>query len=362
MLKKLIPVLERLARLDPQKTWGIPLVLAGALGLLLLGNLLFVGSKNPGENLTQTTLKAVATEDSQAQTPEEDQVDPLPQRPEPDLWPTRIFEVKPGLWRLQGRDYVYTEQNLPHILAVMRQRRLFLPLASEQPGHLDWALESELKLSVSRKSNQSQGNLSFDRSRQLRYALQVASVPQEEVVPLVVLAAKLMEAGYYSYLYASEQTKPTDQGNQRFFQLRIGYYAAEHEVLDLAEELKAKCPAEPLLQARLWPVLPSAEEVDSELVNFRVQKNQPWGIELGAYRDRGQAMQEMASLGPELNFLYLSQAKSEGKWLYRLFGGFYVGQTEAQKGLDLLRKKTGLSLAGARLVSRKFKVQPESSK
>lgn len=362
MWKKLIPFLERFASLDPKKTWGVPLVLAGVLGLLLLGNLLFVGSKNPEESLTQTTLQAAVAEDPEAEAPEADQVEPLPQRPEPELWPTRIFEVKPGVWRLQGRDYVYTEQNLPHVLAVMRQRRLFLPLASEQPGHLDWALESELKLSVSRKSNQSHGNLSFDRSRQLRYALQVASVPQSEVTPLVVLAAKLMEAGYYSYLYASEQTKPTDQGNQRFYQLRVGYYAAEHEVLDLAQELKTKFPDEPQLQARLWSVLPSAEEVDPELVNFRVQKNQPWGIEFGSYKDRAQALQEMASLGPELNFLYLSQAKSEGRWLYRLFGGFYVGQNEAQKGLDLLRKKTGLSLGGARLVSRKFKVQPESDK
>ncbi|MDT8446751.1 MAG: hypothetical protein RRB13_07630 [bacterium] len=395
MFKILAEKLRAFESGDARLVWGIPLAIASTLGLLLLANLLIVGKEDPNASLVEAQSPVEASADAAVALagdeassdaiddittdsgvrilrskikpkrvvaaeplPGEDQV--LPERPEAELIAARLFEVSSGHWQLQQRPYVYTELSKPRVVAVMRQRKTFLPLASVEPGHFSYRIENETRLIVSQEEGRGEnGQISFDRSRKFRYALQLVSLPAKEIAKAWPLAEALVNQGYYVYWSRSDEPRPTKEGDQFLYKLRVGFYESEYETVQLANEIQGAFPEEPLIQHQLWPVLPEFDEVDLEVMDFGVQRSRPYCLDLASYRSLGEGLSEMAQVGGYFDVLYLSQKKDANGYLYQLEAGFYLSQAEAQKALDLARRKSSLGLSGARIANRRYKISAD---
>lgn len=394
MLKQWLGKIKAFEQSDPRLSWGIPLALATTLGVLLLANLLIVDKEDPNASIaqqqTEATSDASADQPSPAESlealkkPQGDQTgedsvevkrsairskkvivaqplpgedEALPDKPEAELVATRLFEVGSGHWQLQQRPYVYTELSKPRVLAVLRQKKLFMPLASGEPGHFSYRIENDSRLTISQEEGKGKtGQISFDRSRKFRYALQLTSLPASELHTAWPFALQLVHQGFYVYWNRSEEPRPTEKGEQFLYKLRVGFYESEYETLQLAKELAEAFPEEPMLQGQVWPVLPDYGEVEMEVMDFGVQRSRPWCIDLASYRKLEDALSEMAQAGGYIDMLYLTQKKDSRGFLYQIEGGFYANRTTALKALELARRKTNLGFKGAKAVKRRYKI------
>jgi len=336
--------------------WGIPIGIGLFVLFLLVVNLFFVGQEDPNSSVTKTLIQAeISSEDLGLAAPSQEQE--LPEKPKPELWASRIIETKAGHWKVIPRDLTFKKLKTPHVMAVMRGKRLVLPLASTEPNHFRYQLDGESRLVFSPfDAKGSTDHLSFDRSRKYRYALQITTLDETKSAQALSLAARLTEAGYYAYLYRSGSTRVVGEENLYDYKLRIGYFASERELNNLSATLKAEFKDEPLMQGQFTPVLPNFEEVDQELVDFRVQRNKPWIINLGAFGVLDNALTALTRSGPFFDFLYLSQVQRKDKIIYMLKGGFFSSRSSAYGALEKLRDDTLEGFKGATATQLKYKI------
>jgi len=347
---------------NPKKTWGIPLGFALSLGFLLILNLFFLGQDPPVPAASDSIAEEVPGSHEASSAANINSADErLPEKPKPELWASRIVETQPGQWQLNKRSTAYQQLDLPHVVAVSRGKRIVFPLASTQPNRFQYAIEGESRMVFSRfDSTKKTNHLSFDRSRKYRYALQIASLDETKAHLALALAAKLTEAGYYAYLYRSANDQPVDGVDVYNYKLRIGYFASENELGELSARLKTEFPNEPLIKEKFWPVLPNFEEVDQELVDFRVQRNKPWIINLGAFGVLENGLTALTRSVPYFDFLYLAQIERKNKLLYVLKGGYFSGRTSSFTALETLREKTSVAFKGASSSLLRYKITSDS--
>lgn len=98
-------------------------------------------------------------------------------------------------------------------------------------------------------------------------------------------------------------------------------------------------------------MLPSYSELNGELIDFGIQRNKPWIIQLGVQNSRQEAISDLKQLTSIVDFSYISQNQDEnGGFHYRTRVGFFETQNEAQKVLNSIQGKIPNKFANAQLM------------
>ncbi len=119
----------------------------------------------------------------------------------------------------------------------------------------------------------------------------------------------LITDGYHAYLYRTRDRikPPSSKKAQYFYRIRIGFYETEQEALDVGEEIVYRYEDKHIFPMDYWAVLPSYGELNGELIDFGIQRNKPWIIQLGVKNSREEAIEDLKIIASIVDFSYISQ-------------------------------------------------------
>ena len=219
-------------------------------------------------------------------------------------------------------------------------------IVSEETG--EWKVMVDTGKRLVLKSEESgKKELSFDRTRKKRYAIQLMSLNIDQLESAIDTVKFLIQDGYYAYLYRT----PEKIKGQYFYRIRVGFFKTEGEALATGEEIYERYLSRKVFTTDYWAVLPSYRELGGELIDFGIQRNKPWIIQLNEQISRRDAIETLKSVSSLAEFSYISQKRNEaGGFLYRTRVGFFETERAASKVLDKIKDQADGLFANAEIM------------
>lgn len=357
--------------------WGIPAVILLILIALLIVELTSdskVGQKaeqlteetviqSTAENLAKTQESATnvmtdtdetpAVEKSFEQTPVAESSD-LPQQKidaNPADENSYIVEEGDSLWKIAQKKDVLGDPWKWKTILIQNRDKINYTIVSEETGQWKVMVDAGKKLLIKPRET-SNAKVSFDRSRKKKFALQLLSMNTDQLEKAVDIVKFLIKDGYYAYLYRTREKIKTSRGvSQYFYRIRVGFFETENEALNVGREIVNRYWDLNIFSNDYWAVLPSYRELNGELIDFGIQRNKPWIIQLSQTDSREDAIHDLSRIGNLVDFSYISQKKKqEGGHFYRTRVGFFETQQEAYDMLGKIKESIKKPFAEAKVI------------
>ncbi|MBT7716372.1 MAG: SPOR domain-containing protein [Deltaproteobacteria bacterium] len=214
---------------------------------------------------------------------------------------------------------------------IQNKSKINYTIFSEETGQWKVMVDAGKRL-VFRPEETTKAKTSFDRTRKKRYAVQLLSLNTDQLDKGVDIVKFLIKDGYHAYLYRTREKikRPNLKQAQYFYRIRVGFFETEREALGVGEDILERYDNKNVFPPNYWAVLPSYSELDGELIDFGIQRNKPWIIQLTDDTSRKEAINDLKSLASLVDYSYISQKKDEdGTFRYRTRVGFYETKEEA---------------------------------
>jgi len=168
-----------------------------------------------------------------------------------------------------------------------------------------------------------------------KFVVQVMSTDRLHYEDAVTAAHRLVSDGYYAYVYRTK-----DKIKEKlWYRVRVGYFKTPQDARAIGQEIYFRYrDKNKFLPQNYWAVIPSEHELSTEIVNMDAQNSRPWILELPLYQSRSKALKDLPKLEEITELAYVSSRQQGQTTHYRIRGGFYETQGEAQRNLGKLRK------------------------
>ncbi|MCP4294188.1 MAG: hypothetical protein GY786_01120 [Proteobacteria bacterium] len=206
-------------------------------------------------------------------------------------------------------------------------------IVSAETGEWKVIVDTGKKLTI-KSEEKGKRNISFDKTRKKRYAVQLMSLNIDQLEKAVDIVKFLINGGYYAYLYRT----PEKIKGQFYYRIRVGFFKTEGDALARGEEIYERYIKRRIFTTDYWAVLPSYRELGGELLDFGIQRNKPWIIHLSQQSSRSDAITTLKSITGFSDFSYISQKRDEeGGFIYRTRVGFFETKKQAEKMLGKIK-------------------------
>lgn len=286
------------------------------------------------------TAPSVETPDETAEEPTEEPREFTSEEKEKSF----IVEEGDSLWKIAQRKDILNDPRKWKTILIQNREKINYTIFSEETGQWKVIVDAGKRL-VFKPQETNKASTSFDRTRKKRYAVQLMSLNVDQLEKAVDIVKMLIQDGYHAYLYRTrEKIKPPGSAEpQYFYRIRVGFFETEQEALAVGEEVAYRYEGEHIFPPDYWAVLPSYSELNGELIDFGIQRNKPYIIQLGVRNSREEAIEDLKTITSLVDFSYISQKRNpedESAFLYRLRVGFFETNAEAQKILDKIQSST----------------------
>jgi cell division septation protein DedD len=176
------------------------------------------------------------------------------------------------------------------------------------------------------------------RKKRGKFSIQLISVEHAHFPLAVSLLSRLLNDGYYAYLY---RTDAKFEG-KFWYRLRVGFFKNLEDARTTGKKIAEKYQSENYFSTTFWPVQPGPQELSRPVIDLRQPLNKPWVVQLPLYSSQDDALKDMAELNIETDFSYISQkleSPSSGKLEFRVRIGFFETKREAGRMIYSLKKK-----------------------
>ena len=262
-----------------------------------------------------------------------------------------IVEEGDSLWKIAQKKNVLDDPWKWKTILIQNRDKINYTIVSEETGQWKVMVDAGKKLVIKGKDT-STAKVSFDRSRKKKFALQLLSMNTDQLEKAVDIVKFLIKDGYYAYLYRTREKIKTSRGiSQYFYRIRVGFFETENEALNIGREIINRYWDLSMFSNDYWAVLPSYRELNGELIDFGIQRNKPWIIQLAQTSSREDAIHGLSKISSLVDFSYISQKKKpEGGHLYRTRVGFFETRNEANKILSKIKSSAKQSYANAKVM------------
>ncbi len=253
-----------------------------------------------------------------------------------------IMEEGDSLWKIAQRKEILGDPRKWKTILIQNREKINYTIFSEETGQWKVMVDAGKRLVFKPKETSKTGS-SFDRTRKKRYAVQLMSLNTNQLEKAVDIVKFLITDGYHAYLYRTrDKIKPPSADEaQYFYRIRVGFYETEQEALDVGEDIAYRYERKHIFPMDYWAVLPSYSELNGELIDFGIQRNKPWIIQLGVRNSRVEAIDDLKTISTLVDFSYISQKQNaDNEFLYRLRVGFFETEQEAEKILGKIQSQT----------------------
>jgi cell division septation protein DedD len=261
-----------------------------------------------------------------------------------------IVEEGDSLWKIAKKKDVLGDPFQWKTILIQNRDKINYTIFSEETGQWKVMVDAGKRL-VIRPQESEKVSTSFDRTRKKRYAVQLMSLNIDQLDRAVDIVKFLIRDGYHAYLYRTrEKIKPINSDRaQYFYRIRVGFFETEREALDIGEDIVDRYGR--IFPPDYWAVLPSYAELNGELIDFGIQRNKPWIIQLAERTSRTEALNDLKQLQSFVEFSYISQKREpEDGFRYRTRVGFYETRSDANKMLAEIQSQTGNQFAYAEVL------------
>jgi len=263
-----------------------------------------------------------------------------------------IVEEGDILWKIAKKEEFAGDPWQWKTIRIQNKGKINYTIFSEETGQWKVMVDAGKRL-VYRPSETSKGKTSFDRTRKKRYALQLISLNTDQLDKGVDVVKFLIRDGYHAYLYRTQEKikRPNLKTAQYFYRIRVGFFETEREALAVGEEILNRYESKRIFPQDYWAVLPSYSELNGELIDFGIQRNKPWIIQLTDNTSRKEAIENLKPLASLVDYAYISQKKAEdGTYKYRVRVGFYETLEEARQTLAKIQQDIPDSFYNAQIL------------
>ncbi|MCP4749723.1 MAG: hypothetical protein GY866_02415 [Proteobacteria bacterium] len=352
--------------------WGVPVVILLALIVLLIMEL--TGDEETAVEPARTTQETAiqptdeqgvtievepiletkqeevgtGTEVAAMQTTEEEEGAALSDEKEQSY----IVEEGDNLWKIAKRKDVLDDAWKWRTILIQNREKINYTIFSEETGEWKVMVDAGKRL-VWKPRASTKSKTSFDRTRKKRYAVQLMSLNMDQLDRAVDIVKFLIKDGYHAYLYRTRDKikTPNIRKAQFFYRIRVGFFETEREALSVGEDIVYQYEDKDIFPPDYWAVLPSYSELNGELIDFGIQRNKPWIIQLAEQTSRSEAINDLKVLASLVDFTYISQKQmEEGDFKYRIRVGFYETKGEANKTLSKIQSRTPGKFHTARIM------------
>ncbi|MBT4289458.1 MAG: hypothetical protein HOD92_19195 [Deltaproteobacteria bacterium] len=261
---------------------------------------------------------------------------------DPEMENSYIVEEGDNLWKIAKKKNVLDDAWKWKTILIQNRDKINYTIVSEETGQWKVMVDAGKRLVVKAEEGE-KNKTSFKKRRKKRYALQLLSLNVSQLELAIDIVKFLIKDGYYAYLYRTrEKIRSQSTGNlQYFYRIRVGFYETSNEGKKIGAEIVERYANKRLFSHDYWTVLPSYSELNGELIDFGIQRNKPFIIQLSKRDNRTDAINDLSQLTSLVDFSYISQKKvKEGGFLYRIRAGFYETREEAQKAFTNIQSQT----------------------
>lgn len=357
--------------------WAIPIVILVFLIVLLIRELTGTdeGAFDSAEVSEEVVLQPTETQEEvlvemepiEEETPktaqdifgestQETEVQPqvVAEQPEIPTEQEKSFIVEEGdsLWKIAQRKDVLGDPRKWQTILIQNREKINYTIFSEETGQWKVMVDAGKRLVFKPKETE-KSKTSFDRSRKKRFAVQLMSLNTDQLELAVDIVKMLITDGYHAYLYRTrDKIKPPSASKaQYFYRIRVGFFETNQEAIVVGEEIAGRYAEKRIFPPDYWAVLPSYRELNGELIDFGIQRNKPFIIQLGERNSRQEAIEDLKAISTIVDFSYISQKQNdEGNFVYRIRVGFFETEKEANAILSRIQNATGTRNYNARIL------------
>lgn len=264
------------------------------------------------------------------------------EKDDPEMEDSYIVEEGDNLWKIAKKKNVLDDAWKWKTILIQNRDKINYTIVSEDTGQWKVMVDAGKRLVVKSQENE-KTTTSFKKRRKKRYALQLLSMNVSQLEQAVDIVKFLIKDGYYAYLYRTrEKIRSQSTGNlQYFYRIRVGFYETSNEAKNIGAAIVERYADKRLFSHDYWTVLPSYSELNGELIDFGIQRNKPFIIQLSTRDNRTDAINDLSQLTSFVDFSYISQKKVKaGGYLYRIRAGFYETREDAQKTFNNIQSQT----------------------
>ena len=293
-------------------------------------------SDEPDDMMTKSSTD-LADKDTEAKSLS---VDEIIQSLEDEEEKSYIVEEGDSLWKIASKKDVLGNPWKWKTILIQNKEKINYTIFSEETGQWKVMVDAGKRLIFKPEENQ-KVKTSFDRTRKKRYAVQLMSLNTDQLEKAVDIVKMLIKEGYHAYLYRTrDKIKSRSLSNpQHFYRIRVGFFETEGEALAVGEDIVYRFEEKRIFPPDFWAVLPSYSELNGELIDFGIQRNKPWIIQLAEQNSRSQAIEDLKALSEEVDYSYISQKRvQEGGFVYRTRVGFFETRTDAENMLAKIQR------------------------
>ena len=251
-----------------------------------------------------------------------------------------IVEEGDSLWKIASKKAVLGNPWKWKTILIQNKEKINYTIFSEETGEWKVMVDAGKRLIVKSEDTE-KVKTSFDRTKKKRYAVQLMSLNTDQLEKAVDVVKMLIKEGYHAYLYRTrEKIKSRSLSKpQHFYRIRVGFYETESEALAVGEDIVYKFEEKKIFPPDYWAVLPSYSELNGELIDFGIQRDKPWIIQLAVQNSRSQAIEDLKELSEAVDYSYISQKRTqEGSLIYRTRVGFFETRDDAEKKLASIQR------------------------
>ncbi len=251
-----------------------------------------------------------------------------------------IVEEGDNLWKIAKKKEFAGDPWKWKTILIQNKSKINYTIFSEETGQWKVMVDAGKRL-VFKPEEAAQTKTSFDRTRKKRYAVQLLSLNTDQLDKGVDIVKFLIKDGYHAYLYRTREKikRPNLKDAQYFYRIRVGFFETEREALSVGEDIIEQYDEKNIFPDDYWAVLPSYSELNGELIDFGIQRNKPWIIQLTDNTSRKEAINDLKSLAALVDYSYISQKRDEdGSFRYRTRVGFYETKGDAGRALAKIQR------------------------
>ena len=251
-----------------------------------------------------------------------------------------IVEEGDSLWKIASKKDVLGDPWKWKTILIQNKEKINYTIFSEETGQWKVMVDAGKRLIVKPEDTEKTAT-SFDKTRKKRYAVQLMSLNTDQLEKAVDIVKMLIKQGYHAYLYRTrDKIKSRSLSKaQHFYRIRVGFYETEGEALAVGEDIVYQFESKRIFPPDYWAVLPSYSELNGELIDFGIQRNKPWIIQLAEQNSRTQAIEDLKTLTEAVDYSYISQKRtSAGSLVYRTRVGFFETRADAEKKLASIQR------------------------
>lgn len=249
--------------------------------------------------------------------------------------PATLVETGESYWEVSAPGTNGISDTVWHTIFIQNKSKYDYTVKPK--GRTNWDIVKEgRKIKAIFQSEQAKAKDILSRKKQGKYAIQMASLEEENFLKAVDILRMLINDGYYAYIYKTEKKYK----GKYWYRIRVGFFKTAEEAQSLGQEIYFRYRDQKIFPDNFWAVMPTSRELSKELIDLRQPINKPWMVELPHYLLKKQAIGDLPIFSSRTDFVHISQKMNPetGQVIYRTRIGFFETEAEAQNKLKRLSR------------------------